>query len=469
MHWKKNNLKFILTEILMKINKYTFLILFVAICFNNAQSQTGVVVDKIIAVVGSKVILQSDLENQYLQYINQGYDVKEDMRCFVFEELLYQTLLTNQAELDSVKITDAQVESELQRRLRYFINQIGSEKKLEEYYKKSIAEIKNEFRELVKEQLIVQSMQAKITEGIKISPAEVKEFYNSIPSDSLPLVSSEVEVAQIVSYATVPRELKELALEKINSLRERILKGENFSTLAVLYSEDPVSAKKGGELGYVSKADLVPEFSAAAFKLKGNEVSEVVESEYGYHIIQLIDRKGNQINVRHILVKPGTSPDEILNAKERLVKVREDILTHDTLTFTLAAQLYSDDKTTKNNGGIIINPASSTPQFEIEQLEPSVFFVIDKMKAGEISQPVPFQTPDGRDGYRLLLLKIRTEPHRANLKEDYARIQNFALSEKQNKIINKWIADKIKVTHINVNKDYSHCEFTNPWTIEPAK
>lgn len=432
-------------------------------------SQSGVAVDRIIAVVGSKAILQSDLENQYLQYLNQGYDVKDDMRCFIMEELLYQTLLTNQAELDSVKITDAQVESELQRRLRYFINQIGSEKKLEEYYKKSIAEIKNEFRELVKEQLIVQSMQAKITEGVKVSPAEVKEFYHSIPTDSLPLISSEIEVAQIVAYATIPRELKEIALEKITKLRERIIKGENFSTLAVLYSEDQGSAKRGGELGFVSKADLVPEFAAAAFKLKGNEVSDIVESEYGYHIIQLIDRKGNQINVRHILIKPATSPDEILKAKERLEKVREDILTHDTLTFSLAAQIYSDDKTTKNNGGVIVNPASNSPQFEVEQLDPSVFFVIDKMKVGEISQPVPFKTPDGREGYRLLLLKSRTEPHRATLKDDYARIQNFALSEKQNKIINKWIADKIKVTHIRINEDYTDCKFTNPWIVEHRK
>ncbi len=444
-------------------NLSSLLFLTLLISCSCLYAQTAIPVDRVIAVVGGKAILQSDLETQYLQYKSQGYDKMDNVHCFILEELLYQTLLMNQAEIDSVKVSDAQVESELERRLRYFVSQIGSEKKLEEYYKKSIAEIKNEFRDLVKEQLMVQSMQAQITEGVKISPSEVRAFFNSIPSDSLPLISAEVEIAHIVAYAETPRELKEIAIEKIKGLRERIVKGESFSTLAVLYSEDPGSAKRGGELGFVSKADLVPEFSAAAFKLKGNEVSEIVESEYGYHIIQLIDKKGNQINVRHILVKPGTSNDEVRKAKERLELVRADIEKTDSLSFALAAEKHSDDKTTKNNGGMIMNPATGGTWFEMDQLDASVFFVIDKMKAGEISQPVPYKTPDGKEGYRLLYLKSRTAPHRANLKDDYARIQGYALNDKQNKIINKWVADKIALTYIRMNEDFSDCKFTNPW------
>lgn len=440
------------------------LVVFVlSMCLAMAGFSQTKLVDKVIAVVGNEIVLLSDLENQYLQAGGSKGGDEREMKCMLLEEILLHKLLVNQAQIDSIEISDAQVEQELNKRMRYFIAQLGSEEKLEEYLGKSIIQIKADYKDDVKEMLLAQSMQQKITSGMSVSPAEVKEFYNSIPKDSLPLISSEVEIGQIVKTPPVSESEKKAVREKLEKIRERILKGEDFATMAVLYSEDPGSAKLGGELGFVDRADLVPEFSAVAFNLKGSEVSKIVESPYGFHIIQLIERRGEQINVRHILITPKTLYSDLSKAEAFLDSVHKLILTRDTMTFAKAAAKFSDDADTKFNGGLLVNPQSGSTRFTTEELDQTLFFTIDKLKVGEISSPVKFQTREGKQAYRLIYLKTRTEPHKANLKEDYQSLQGAALQKKQSKAMSDWIRKKKLSTYVKVDQSFNNCKFQYNW------
>lgn len=421
------------------------------------------VIDQVIAVVGSNIVLQSDLEAQYFQMINQqgANGNEENIRCEIMEQLLFQKLLLNQAALDSLKVGDGQVESEMDRRLNFFVAQIGSEQKLEEYYGKSIAQIKEEFRQLVKNQLLSQQMQGKITSGITITPSEVRSYFKSIPQDSLPFINSELEIGQIVLTPKLSAEAKQEAKEKIEGLRQRVLKGEKFGALAVLYSEDPGSAKKSGELGFVPRGTFVPEFEAVAYKLKEGETSEVFESPFGYHFMQLIGRRGDQINVRHILVTAKIAPEDMLIAKNMLDSVYAVLVNSDTISFAEAALRSSDDKETKFNGGLLINPNTGTTRFETDQVDPNIFFTVDKLKVGEFSKPVLMYNASGKQAYRILYLKTRTEPHRANLKDDYQRIQDAALEDKKLDAVTKWIDQKLSGTYFRINDEFKSCKFEN--------
>ncbi len=421
------------------------------------------VIDQIAVIVGKNIILESDIENQYYQYRMQGEIVgsESSVKCQMLESMLFQKLLLNQAELDSVEITDSQVDQTLEQRLRYFIAQLGSKEAFEDYYGKTIPEFKEEFREEIKIQLMIESAQQKITMNIDVTPSEVKSFFKSIPIDSLPLINSEVVIGQIVKKPPVSLEQKLLIKENLRKLRQRILQGEDLSTLAILYSEDPGSAKKGGELGLYGRGELYPEFEAVAFKLKKDEVSDIVETEAGFHIIQLIERKGEYVNVRHILMQPKVSPLDLLIARKELDSIAQ-LIRNDSISFDDAVVKFSDDPS-KNNGGLLINPITGTTKFEVNQLDPSVSFVINKLKVGKISDPVLMQTEDKKEAYRLLYLKKRTLPHRANLQEDYNRIQTWALQDKQSKAFKEWISKKAKKTYIKIIDKYRQCEFENEW------
>jgi len=419
-------------------------------------------IDQVIAVVGNKSILMSDIENQYTQYVLQGYKKGDSsFKCMLLEDLLFQKLLLNQAELDSVTVSDSQVETDLVRRIKYFSKQMGGDAELEKYYNKSIIEIKDDFRDLIKNQLLQQTMESKITENVKITPSEVKTYFRSLHKDSIPTISSVLEAGQIVKMPVVSEAEKTKAKEKLIAIRERILKGEDFSTMAVLYSEDIGTASKGGELGFTERGDLDPDFEAAAYKLKEGEVSPVVLSKFGYHIIKLVERRGETINVKHILIQSKVATEDLLKAKLSLDSIYDKIMS-DSITFEKAAFKYSDDPTGVN-GGIIINKEEGTSKFQPEQLEASVFFVIDKLKPGEISKPVPMTTEEGKQAYRILYLKSRTEPHLANLKDDYDYIQTAALSEKKLKIIEEWIQKKAAKTYIRIDENYKKCKFTYQW------
>ena len=420
------------------------------------------VLDKIIAQVGNEIILKSELESQYIQYLSQGNSENDTVQCQILDQMLLQKLLIHQAQVDSVTVSDAQVEEELDKRIRYFVRQLGSEQKLEEFYDKSIIEIKTEFKDVIRDQLLVQTMHQRITGDIAPSPAQVKTFFEKIPEDSIPFINMEIEVAHIVKKPKISDEERAAVRLRLDELRQRILAGEAFSTLAILYSQDPGSAKKGGELGFTERGQLLPEFEAVAYNLKGDEVSQIVETKFGFHIIQAIERRGDRINFRHILIKPEVSPADLNKVKSELDTIVTKIRNNE-ISFAEAAEKYSDDTDTKFSGGLIINPNTGQSRFETDQLDPNLFFIIDKLKPGEISDPVLMDTDDGGKAYRIVQLKTRTQPHKANLRDDYQRIKEAALAELQNEAIESWMEKKRKNTYIQIDENYKTCQLIKEW------
>ena len=427
------------------------------------EKPKGKILDQVVAVVGKSIILQSDIENQYLNYRMQGgiEGTETQMKCQILQSILYQKLMVAQAEVDSLTVDEVQVAGELERRLSTFINQFGSQEKMEKYYGKSLTEIKSELHDIVKDQLLAQQVQQKITGKVTVTPSEITTYFNNIPKDSIPLIKTEYIIRQIVKEPPVSIEEKLRVKKELLELRKRILDGESFSTLAILYSEDPGSAKKGGELGFYGRGQLYPAFEAAAYKLKPGEISDVVETKAGYHIIQMIARKGDYINVRHILLTPKVSPLDLEKAKMQLDTVVRKIRS-DSLTFDKAVEKYSDGKN-KNNGGYLLNPQTGGIEFEGDQLDPQVSFTVNKLKPGQISNPVPFKTEEQKDAFRLLYLEKKIPPHRANLKEDYPKIEQWALQAKQRKAIDNWINDKAQSTYIKIIPEYTTCHFRHHW------
>jgi peptidyl-prolyl cis-trans isomerase SurA len=449
--------------ILKFLNKVKIVFLLLCMHSNGLFSQE-LVLDEVVAVVASQPIKISDITNMKRQLKEQaGEESVIYTDCEVLEQLLFQKLLIYQAQVDSVEVTEKQIEQELDKRIRYFTQQLGSEQKLEEFYNKSIAEIKDEFREKIKEQLLTQTMQGKITAGLTVTPVEVRNFYRSLPSDSIPFINAEVEVARIMKSPPVSEQEKKLVKEKLEKLRERIIAGADFSAMAALYSEDPGSAAKGGELGFMGRGMLVPEFEAVAFELKPGEVSRIVETQFGFHVIQLIERLGEQFNCRHILLVPKTSGADLYKAQQSLDSIYNNLLNNKSISFEKACAQFSDDAETKYNGGLIVNPATGNTRFEMNELDRQIFFAVDKLNIGEFSKPLSYQTPDGKKAYQILYLKTKTDAHQANLKDDYQRLQNAALQQKQSNAVNDWIKKKKRSTYIQIDERFKNCVFKNSW------
>ena len=428
-------------------------------------AQQSQVIDKIVAVVGKNIIMQSDIEEQYMQYRIQG-GVKgsaSSIRCKILEEQLFSKLMLNQAELDSIEVTNAQIDSEIDYRIRYYVNQLGSQEKLEKYFNKTMAEIKEELREVIKNQKLIEEVQRKIVDGVSATPSDVREFYNSIPSDSIPMVSAQYEIAQLVKKPPITLDEKLAVKDKLYELRTRILKGERFSAIARIYSEDPGSAKKGGELGFHGRGEFAPEFEAAAFALKDGEISEVIETEYGFHIIQLIERRGDYINVRHILLTMKVSPEALEQAYLELDSIA-NVIRSGEMTFEEAVTKFSDEDD-KVNGGYLVNPNSGSTMFDAEDLDQQVSVVINRLNVGEVSNPVPMKTKNGKDAYRLLIIKKKTTPHKANLRDDYALIQQWTMQKLREEAINNWISEKSNKAYVKISDDYCGCEFQFDWNI----
>lgn len=428
-----------------------------------AQPKDGVLVDQVAAVVGTNTILHSEIETQYLQLLPETSLRGNELRCKILDQLLLNKLLLHQAKIDSLDVTDEQVDSKISQNMSYYVRQFGSVEKLEQFYGKSMAELKAEFRPLIRDQLLSQQMQGKITGSITASPSDVKSFFENIPKDSLPLINAEIEYGQILRKVPVSEEEKNRALEQIRALRDRIVKGEDFSTLAILYSQDKESAKQGGELGFVNRGDLVPEFEAVAFRLKNNtEISQVVESPFGYHIIQLIERRGERINCRHILIRATVTAGDMVNTQKFLdslsVAIRDG-----KISFAEAAEKYSDDGDSKMNGGLVVNQSSGATRFEADQIDPTALFILDKLNPGEVSGPGVTSSREGDQAYRILQLRSRTEPHRLNLKDDYQRLQELALSDKQNRILENWRNKKKATAYIRISESYNYCNILKDW------
>jgi peptidyl-prolyl cis-trans isomerase SurA len=446
--------------------KRSILLLLLVACISNLSfAQSGdKVIDRIVAVVGEKIILQSDIEGQKIQAQQSGVKFDGPIECSLIESLLFESLLSHQADIDSVEVSEDQVEIELENRIRYFRAQLNSMgQTLEGFYGKTITEIKEEFRSAVRDRLKSQAMQRQITSEAAVSPAEIKEYYNSFEKDSLPRIGSQVEVAHIVRQPKISPAMKNEALEKLVKLRKEIMAGDiSFSTAALFNSDDPGSKDNGGDLGWVSRGEFVPEFEAIVFALEEGAISEAFESQFGFHVVKLIERRGEKFHAQHILKSPKLTATQLQEASDYLDNVYK-LIESDSLTFKEAAQIYSDDDETKNNGGVIFNRNTGSTMFEMSQIDRQIFVTIDNMDAGGVSKPVIMQSPDGKSAYRIVMLKKRTKPHIANLKEDYQYIQNAALTKKQGEAIANWIRKTINTSYIRIDDDFQSCDFDYPW------
>lgn len=426
----------------------------------NAQDNLQLI-DKIIAVVGDEIVLLSEHGVQKSEMISRGLGSTENLDCTIMENLLFEKLLLNQAKVDSIEIADEQVEAELEQRIGYFTQQLGGEEELEKFYGKSTEQIKKEFRSLLKDQLLTQRMQQKISSDIYVTPADIEEFYSTIPEDSIPLIGSEVEIAHIVKKPEPSKEEKRRAEEKLLQLRKDIIGGKDFSVMAGLYSDDPGSAAQGGNLGMVRKGMMVAEFEAMAFALEEGEVSPVFKTDFGFHILQLIERRGEMFDSRHILVKPKISSEDVQLAISELDSI-STLIANDSISFGNGASRYSDDEDSKFSNGIILNPSTRSIRFAVQEVDPQIFFVIDKLEVGEVSEPVSMQFPDGSQAYRILKLVNRTEPHKANLRDDYQLIQEMAKNSISQNSLYDWVNSAVKRTYIRL-EEFKTCQFENNW------
>lgn len=430
-----------------------------------AQPQ-GQLIDRIIASVGNRIVLYSDLMSRVEQMRDNG-PVTDALTCTALEDLLYERLLLEQARIDSVTVEEAQVSANLDQRIRYFAQQMGGIEQMEKYYGKSQNEIKADFHDDVQDQMLAQQMQQKITGDVRTTPKEVEAFYATIPKDSLPFINAGVEFARIVRYAKPTDEEDRRVKKRLEEFRDNIVKGtKDFCTLAVLYSEDPGSASKCGELGMVPQGVMVPEFDAVALSLKDGEISQVFKSQYGYHIMQMIDRKGERYNARHILLKPKVSTEDLRTAKNYLDSVAV-MIRDGKIDFSRAATEMNDDEDTKGSNGLVIEPNSNTPRWSIKDLDQRSFVVLDKLVVGQISEPQAFEEDGGKQGYRLLRLTKRTEPHVMDLVEDYPLVQKAAEGKSTQRIMNEWMAEKLSGMYVSIIPDYAGCHFEHQW-VKPA-
>jgi peptidyl-prolyl cis-trans isomerase SurA len=439
------------------MRNYFLFILSVFISLQNLSAQNKII-DEVVAVVGDKRILYSDIEQNYLQQKAQGEKVDASSKCLILENMLVQKLLLNQSEIDSLEVTESQVEQELDSRMKYFINSIGSQEKLEEYFKKTTLEIKDDFRDEIRDGLLTGKMRQKITEGLTVTPSEVRAYYKSVPTDSLPYINSEVEYNQILMY---PRSNEKAIIdvrERLLNIRARIMNGESFATLAVVYSEDPQSAVKGGDIGWMAKNELEPEYAKAAFTLKKGQISKIVETAFGFHIIQCLERTEDRVHTRHILLRPAISSDEKRHIIARLDSVIR-MVRLDSVKFDIAAMRWSEDVDTRMNGGQAVNPFKGGTFWGMDEFRPNELSIINSLKVGEISEPYESMDNKGKTAYKVIWLKKRTNPHVGNLKEDYNLFKDRASQVKQNEIINEWVEEKIKTTYIKISDKFKSCPF----------
>jgi peptidyl-prolyl cis-trans isomerase SurA len=449
-------------------------ILFIAsgfLClFLNVQAQKKNI-DKVVAVLGNNIILASELDQQYVMYLNQGNAADEKVKCYILQQMLVQKLLKQQAEIDSVMVEDNQVDNEVDRRMRYQIQRAGGQEKLEAFLNRSVLQYKDEIRPDVKDQLIANKMQAKITEGVSVTPLEVKKYFDSYKKDSLPDINTEYEIGQIVLHPQLTKAEKQRFYDKLDAIRLRVKSGEDFGFLAKTYSEDPGSAPDGGDLGFFDRTAMAKEFTAYAFKLKAGDISPVFETEFGYHILQVVERRGEQVHARHILIRPQTTPQSLDRIKLHADSIYKNI-TVEKLPFSTAASLYSDDKESKYNGGMMMfsdNVSARTTFIPADKIDPKDFLVIDTMKVGTVSKPTPFVGQDGKEGFKILYLKSKIPPHKGNLDQDYAKFKEKAQEQKMDKVLSTWFEKRRENTYIKIDDEFKSCDDLKIWTKAAAK
>ncbi|MBP8960515.1 MAG: peptidylprolyl isomerase [Bacteroidales bacterium] len=421
-------------------------------------------VESVVGIVGNEVIFLSDIENNIAQQLFSGDKTPvEKLRCMFFEDQLMTKLFLDQARIDSIEVSNTSVEGILNMQLNKFITIAGSEKALEDYFKKSITEIKADLRESLKNQQIINEVQNKIAENITVSPSEVKKFYSKIPYDSLPVIPAKVEIS-IIQIEPPDYEMNKVeARQKLLEIRSQIIAGKSFSALATLYSEDTESAKKGGEIGYMSRGELEKPYADVAFSLNKNSVSKIVETKYGFHIIQLIDRMGDMVNTRHILIRPKVKPEQEEKAMAKLDSIAR-LIRADSISFEHAAMMYSSHKDSRINGGKLVknDPSIRTSLFALEELDKITYSIVRELKPGEISNPFKTTDENGNTVFRIVRLDKEYPAHVADLNSDYQTIYNAALLEKRSKAYKEWIDKKIDETYIKISDEFKSCPFQNP-------
>lgn len=428
--------------------------LFSAILSMNAVAQP-LVIDRVVGVVGDFNILQSDIEQEYLQLRGSGVYLGQDARCTIYNSFIERKLLMAQAKIDSVVVSPDMVELQMESRLDYFISQFGTEQEMEDYFGQSIFDIKDDLREAIQEQMITQEVRSTIVADVSTTPSDVKSFYRSLDPDSIPYINTQVELAQIVAYPQYSEEAVFEVKERLLELRRRVQEGEDFGTLAILYSEAPEATRRG-EIGFMMRSQLDKAYADAAWALKPGQVSKIVESSFGYHIIQMIERRGDRANTRHILMNPKADANAKQKAIHKLDSLRT-VVESDSLSFDWAAKRYSEDSHTSINGGLLVNPQTQASTFELDQLPTKDYYMIRNMELNDISEPYESTDHNQKVCYKLLYLKSRTEPHRANLKQDYMLLQEMALMNKSNEVMKDWYEEKKKTTYIRIDAAFRDC------------
>lgn len=444
------------------INKKFLLTLFlVSTSFSFAQKKEKI--DGVIAVVGDYIVLDSDIDLEYIQLKAQGVDTKNITRCELFGKQLEDKLYAHQAIQDSIVVTDAEVNSYMNEQLDAMIEQVGSLEKVIKFYKKKTEEdFRSYFFDIIKMNKLTSQMQKKIVDEVTITPEEVRNFFKGIPKDEIPTFGAEMEVAQIVVKPAITEDEKKRVVEKLKEIRQEVLNGSSFFSKAVLFSEDPGSSSNGGFYKMNRKTAFVKEFKDVAFSLAEGEISEPFETEFGYHIIMVEKIKGQEVELRHILISPKVSPQAIKDAKAKIETIRQKIINKE-ITFADAAKASSDEKETRNNGGVLLNPRTMEPRFELTKMDPALYAQVSELKDGEVSLPILDQERGSGQFYKIVTVNNRFEEHLADFSKDYIKIKELALRDKQIKEIAKWTEEKIKETYIKINDEYKNCEFANNW------
>ena len=426
------------------------------------------VIDEVIWVVGDEAILRSEVEEERLRAQYEGMPIPGDPYCVIPEQLAIQKLYLHQAEIDSIEANESTVSHQVDARINFYLNQIGSKEKMEEYFRKTTSEIREELMTTVRNQMIIQQMQAKLTENVKPTPAEIRRFYESMPEDSLPMIPAQVEV-QILSFEPkVPVEEIERVKSRLREFTERVNSGNaDFAMLARLYSEDTESAKHGGELGFVGRGQLVKEFAEVAFNLNDpRRVSRIVQTEYGYHIIQLIEKKGDRINCRHILMRPRISGDDKVKAISRLDSIA-DVVRSGKATFEQAVSYFSEDKNTALNAGLMMNEQTGASKFEYQDLPPEVAKQIYSMNIGEISKPFVMMDPQkNREVVAIVKLKTKVAAHKANLTDDYQVVRQLLVQKQSEELLKAWVQKKQQEIYVHIDENWRGCDFQFPGWVK---
>ena len=462
--------KFTINNMMISLRSTIFSICLACIAITQQSIAQKQIIDKVICEVGSEVILLSDLAEQIkLIESRQGPSKPED-KCFLLENMMVSKLLVNQAFIDSVVITDEELNTQLTARIDRIMESMGNDvTQFEAYYGKTAAEVREDFAVDLRNQLVADKMRGNLMQDITVTPSEVKEFYRRIPKDSLPYLSSEVEVSEIVIHPTANDSSKARSKAKLEKIQARLLAGEKFEDLASTYSDDPGSARNGGDLGWAKRGSFVPEYEAAAYSLEPGQYSQIVESDFGFHLIQLLEHRGNTIHTRHVLIKPEIEESDYELVKQKLLKARNLIL-KDSMTFSRAVKQYGDKKEQSfSNDGRITNPKSGDTFFEIKDLEPGVYFTLDSMHVKGISTPVELTSPTGEKYFKILHLNSRTDPHQANLKQDYAKFQSLAKENKKNEALVKWLETHVADTYVRIDPLFLACPNVAQWVSKEKK